>query len=66
MIIDGKKEAAILREEVKKEIALIKSIYAASPYNPSYGESCPIEKLELIIDPALFWETLLVQIRGKL
>ena len=25
MIIDGKKEAAILREEIKKEIALIKN-----------------------------------------
>ena len=25
MIIDGKKEAAILREEIKQEIALIKS-----------------------------------------
>jgi len=31
MIIDGKKEAALLREEIKKEITLIKEKYNRSP-----------------------------------
>ena len=50
---------------VKTEIKVFKSIYAATPYNPDYVGSIS-HGLELMISPTLFWETLLVILRGAI
>ena len=51
---------------VKKEILLIKSTYAVTPYHPDYVDSIPMKDIEFLIDESLIWETLLTQIRGVL
>ena len=51
---------------VKKEILLIKSTYAITPYHPDYVDSIPMKDIEFLIDESLIWETLLTQIRGVL
>lgn len=51
---------------VKNEITHVKSIYAATPYNPDYLKFCPNKDLQLLINDQLFWETLLVQLRGRI
>ena len=48
---------------IKKEINNFKSVYAATPYNPNY--IAPLSHgFDLMIKPTLFWETLLVTLRG--
>ena len=51
---------------VKKEILLIKSTYAITPYHPDYVDSIPMKDIEFLIDESLIWETLLTKIRGVL
>jgi hypothetical protein len=41
-------------------------MYAASPYNPDYVTHCPCKDLQIKITDQLFWETLLVQLRGRI
>ena len=53
-----------LKTMIKKEINLIKSTYACTPYNPNYVETSKGEKLELMMSPRLFIETMLCQVRG--
>ena len=48
---------------IKKEINIIKSTYACTPYYPYYVETNGV-KLELMISPSLFIETMLCQVRG--
>ena len=55
-----------LEVKILKEILLIKETYAATPYNPDYVQSCPNSTIQLMINESLFWETLLVQLRGVL
>ena len=50
---------------VKKEINIHKRIYAATPYNPDYIETVS-HGFETMIGPRLFWETLLVTLRGEI
>ena len=50
---------------IKKEINIFKSIYAATPYNPGYIEAMS-HGFELMVSPILFWETLLVTLRGAI
>ena len=64
-----KLNTSLLRNEdlVKKitdEILLAKSIYAICPYNPDYIGACPDSEIQFMIGDSLFWESLLVQIRG--
>ena len=49
---------------IKKEISLIKSTYALTPYNPNYVDYCPTSNLEFMISDTLLWETLLIQLQG--
>jgi hypothetical protein len=51
---------------IKQEISLIKSTYAATPYNPEYVSICPPKDLQIHINDQLFWETILVQLRGRI
>ena len=53
-----------LVNKIKDEILQAKATYAATPYNPDYINSCPNSEVQLTIGDSLFWETLLVQIRG--
>ena len=53
-----------LRVLIKKEISLIKTTYACTPYHPDYALKCPNKDIQLTIDETLFWETMLTQIRG--
>ena len=53
-----------LVNKIKDKILLAKSTYAATPYNPDYIYSCPNSDVQLTIGDSLFWETLMVQIRG--
>ena len=48
---------------IKKSINDIKRTYAATPYNPNFVEATT-KNLELMINPILFWETMLVTLRG--
>ena len=50
---------------IKKEIANFKLIYAATPYNPDFIRPLS-HNFDLMIDPSLFWETLLVTLRGTI
>ena len=50
---------------VKREINIHKRIYAATPYNPDYIETVS-HGFETMIGPLLFWETLLVTLRGEI
>ena len=50
---------------IKKEINIFKSIYAATPYHPNYIESISTG-FDLMISSSLFWETLLVTLRGAI
>ena len=50
---------------INKEITNFKLIYAATPYNPEYIKPLS-HKFELMIDISLFWETLLVTLRGEI
>ena len=50
---------------IKKEINHHKQIYAATPYSPDYIES-KTHGFDIMIDASLFWETLLVTLRGKI
>ena len=50
---------------IKKEINNFKQIYAATPYNPDYIDSIT-HGFEIVIPPTLFWETLLVTLRGSI
>ena len=50
-------------ELIKKEINNFKLVYAATPYNPNY--IAPLSHgFESMISPTLFWESLLVTLRG--
>jgi exonuclease III len=51
---------------IKNEIINIKTMYAASPYNPDFISVCPCKNLLFSISDQLFWETLLVQLRGRI
>ena len=51
---------------IEKEVRLIKATYAATSYHPDYVESCPNKDIQLMINDSLFWETILVQLRGVL
>jgi exonuclease III len=51
---------------IKKEILNIKTLYAASPYNPDFISVCPCKNLIFTISDQLFWEMLLVQLRGRI
>ena len=55
-----------VEQRILKEILLMKRVNAATPYKPDYVESCPNVEIQLMIDDSLFWETLLVQLRGVL
>ena len=55
-----------IEQQILNEILLMKRVNAATPYNPDYVESCPNVDIQLMIDDSLFWETLLVQLRGVL
>ena len=61
--------ALLLDEEfiimVKNCINDIKQIYVATPYNPEFIDASSKE-LELMIKRTLFWETLLVTLRGEI
>ena len=48
---------------IKNSINDIKQTYAASPYSPNYVKA-KNKALNLTIGPSLFWETLLVTLRG--
>ena len=48
---------------IKEEIIHFEAIYAATPYNPNYI-SVMSHGFDLMITPSLFWETLLVTLRG--
>ena len=48
---------------IKKSINDIKRTYARTPYNPDYIDSTN-KNIDLMICPVLFWETLLVTLRG--
>ena len=50
---------------IKKEINIFKSIYAATPYHPNYIDSIS-KGFDLMISHSLFWETLLVTLRGSI
>ena len=50
---------------IKEEINITKAIYAATPYNPSYIEAIS-HGFDIMISAPLFWETLLVTLRGKI
>ena len=53
-----------LVKKITDEILLAKSIYAICPYNPDYISACPNSEIQFMIGDSLFWESLLVQIRG--
>ena len=53
-------------KKVKEEIMLIKATYALTTYHPDYVTSCPMAKIEFMINDSLLWETLLAQIRGTI
>ena len=48
---------------IKKEINNFRMVYAATPYNQDYIKSLS-HGFDLMISPSLFWETLLVTLRG--
>ena len=50
---------------IKKEINNFKQIYAATPYHPDYINSVS-HGFEIMIPHTLFWETLLVTLRGTI
>ena len=50
---------------VKKEINTFKSIYALTPYHPDFVEVSS-HGFEIMISHTLFWETLLVTLRGAI
>ena len=50
---------------IKNEINNFKQIYAATPYHPDYINSVS-HCFEIMISPTLFWETLLVTLRGSI
>ena len=49
---------------IKEEISIIKSVDAATPYNPTYIETTS-HGFEIMIS-VLFWETILVTLRGRI
>ena len=50
---------------IKKEINIFKAIYAATPYNPQLIEATS-HGFQTMISSSLFWETLLVTLRGAI
>ena len=50
---------------IKKEINVFKSIYAATPYHPSYVESIS-HGFDIMVSDTLFWEALLAILRGSI
>ena len=46
MIIDGKKEAALLREEIKKEITLLKDLVVRFAISVNFGFLLTLESLK--------------------
>ena len=50
---------------VKREIINHKLIYAVTPYNQNYISSIS-HNFDIMINPSLFWETLLVTLRGSI
>lgn len=50
---------------VKKVIKETKEQYAATPYTLDYIEKCPNSEIQLVVNEQLFWETLLMKIRGE-
>lgn len=50
---------------VRNSIDKVKSIYAATPYNPVMVANIPSESLNIMIDDQLFFEMLLLEIRGE-
>ena len=50
---------------IKKSINEIKRTYAATPYNPAYIDTTH-KNINLTISSALFWETMLVTLRGTI
>ena len=57
------KSCIIMIEEGIKEI---KEQYAASPYNKDFVKDCPPDELQLQINDELFFEMILLHLRGKL
>ena len=51
---------------IKEEIKILKTIYAATPYNPEIVENLPNKDLELTISFTLFLETGLTVLTGKI
>jgi len=51
---------------IKDHITLIKQQYAVSPYNLDFIKICPDKNLQFQISDQLFFETLLVQLRGNI
>ena len=52
-------------ETIKTAIKHVKEIYSATPYNISELDNIPHDELELMINDQLFFEMLLLEIRGK-
>ena len=50
---------------IEKEINICKAIYAATPYNPQFIEATS-HGFQTMISSSLFWETLLVTLRGAI
>ena len=51
---------------IKEEIKILKTVYAATPYNPEIVENLPNKDIELTISFTLFLETVLTVLRGKI
>jgi hypothetical protein len=51
---------------IKESILDIKIQYAAAPYNKDNVVNCPNSDIKFQINDQLFWETLLVMLRGKI
>jgi exonuclease III len=51
---------------VKKKIVEIKTQYAASPYNADNVINCPNSEIQFTVNDQLFWETILVMLRGDI
>jgi hypothetical protein len=51
---------------IKESILDIKTQYAAAPYNKDNVVNCPNSEIQLTVNDQLFWETLLVMLRGEI
>ena len=56
----------VFKTLIKEEVREQKAIYAASPYNPDKVRDLPNKDFQIVISYRLFWETLLVTLRGKI